>query len=261
MAVPARAQASVHDVEPCAARRIQPLASLGKHVPSRYDSAAQRGTAAQCASHAASDATLLCCSGYTSPRLSAVSPTQEKRGSVGGEAVAVGVLRWMPPSRRVAVGVRVRVAEAEAEALRCGATQVPAVARVVEAFAQHAQAAQPPRVATTEEAQQQPPLHLSLLQSKSEAQPSPGELSTHAPLSRAHAEHLSAAAAGRQQKPPAQLPLAHSLCAAQGAPAAGALGPPLAAGGAARHAPAVAAVVDAFAQQLHAVQPGVVTAE
>ena len=95
--------------------------------------------------------------------------------------------------------------------------QAPAVAAVVDAFAQQAHAAQP-GTRTAEEAQQQPPAQRSVPQSALEAQGSPGGCSAHAPVNGVHAEQLARAAAGAQQKPARHGPVAQAASSAQGAP-------------------------------------------
>jgi hypothetical protein len=97
--------------------------------------------------------------------------------------------------------------------------QAPALAAVVDAFAQQPHAVQP-GASSVEAAQQQPPAHRLVPQSAAEAQGSPGEKRTHEPVPGRQAAQPSAAAVALQQKPPRHAPAAHAWEAegAQGAP-------------------------------------------
>ena len=90
------------------------------------------------------------------------------------------------------------------------ARQAPAVGAVVEALDKQRQEVQP-GVSSAEEAQQQPPAHRLVPQSALEAQGSPGENSTHAPVPGRHAVQPNEVAAALQQKPPRQAPVAHAV--------------------------------------------------
>ncbi len=94
------------------------------------------------------------------------------------------------------------------------ATHTPAVSGVVDALAQHAHAVQPGAI-SAEEAQQQPPAHRLVPQAALEAQGSPGEKRTQAPVPGRHAAQPSATAVALQQKPPRHAPAAHA-CGAEG---------------------------------------------
>ena len=91
------------------------------------------------------------------------------------------------------------------------------MAAVVDALAQQPHAVQPLGARSAEEAQQQPPAHMLVPQSASEAQGSPGDRGTHAPEPGRHAAQPSAAAAAPQQKPARQAPEAHGEDAPAGA--------------------------------------------
>ena len=86
---------------------------------------------------------------------------------------------------------------------------------MVDALAQHAHAEQP-GASSAEAAQQQPPAQRLVPQSAAEAQGSPGEKWTQAPVPGRHAAQPSAVAAAPQQKPARHAPEAHA-CAAVGA--------------------------------------------
>jgi hypothetical protein len=106
------------------------------------------------------------------------------------------------------------------------------VAAVVEAFAQHAHAAQP-GARSAEEAQQQPLAQTLVPQSASEAHASPGEPSRQSPKGGVQEAQPCRAALGAQQKPPRHARVEQKVEALQGAP--GGSGP-----GGARLAEAVA---------------------
>ena len=94
---------------------------------------------------------------------------------------------------------------------------VPAVAAVVVTFAQHVHDVHVGE-RRTDEAQQQPPLHMFVPQSKPLEHASPGEFRTHAPVPGVHALQPARTAAAEQHAPPAHKPEAHAVFEAQRAP-------------------------------------------
>ena len=108
-------------------------------------------------------------------------------------------------------------------AAEAGTAEVQAPARDggVEALARQAQAAQP-SVCTADAAQQQPPWHRLVAQSKGEAQGSPGEKVAQEPVPGWQARQPREAAAGEQQEPDRQAPEEQVALEEQGAPGAAA---------------------------------------
>ena len=115
--------------------------------------------------------------------------------------------------------------EGEGKSPAADAEHSPADAGVVP-FAPRQRQAVHPAVFAADAAQQQPPRHTFVAQSKGDAHVSPGEKVRHDPLCIEHVEHERSADVAEQQKPPRHADEAHAESDAHIAPGGSVLAPP-----------------------------------